>query len=68
MLDPQVQGQGHLEGNVGEEEEKVWLHCVVGAKVEVVGSEEDGSDEWVDADEEGGSSVSFRIVTLYTPP
>jgi hypothetical protein len=61
--------RGSRETGMGmEEEEKVWLHCVVGAKVEVVDEDDqegpDGQDgAWVDidgdADAEGGEpSVS----------
>lgn len=60
--------RGSRETGMGmEEEEKVWLHCVVGAKVEVVEEDEEGPDgqdgAWVDVDgdvdAEGGSpSVS----------
>ena len=55
-----------------EEEEKVWLHCVVGAKVEVVDEDNqegpDGQDgAWVDvdgdADAEGGeTNVSIGVI------
>jgi hypothetical protein len=61
--------RGSRETGMGmDEEEKVWLHCVVGAKVEVVDEDDqegpDGQDgAWVDidgdADAEGGEpSVS----------
>jgi hypothetical protein len=64
--------RGSKETGMGvEEEEKVWLHCVVGAKVEVVEDAEEGMDgqdgAWVDvdgdADAEGGeSNVSIGVI------
>ena len=57
-------GTGEGKGDTTEEE-KVWLHCVVGARVEPQSEDADGSeeDEWVDA-EDGEPSVSLRSSRL----
>lgn len=58
------------------EEEKVWLHCVVGAKVEVVVEDDEEGTEgqdgaWVDvdgdADAEGGETNVSIVITINLP-